>query len=123
MKKTILFVLTTAFLSAFCACRNGHSKVYSGLEKEVSHIESQILETASCDDLQMLSFGILGLKSDIENASIGQSVSEEEAKGLAALADRLETLWRNKWNDLGCDAKFEEDDELYSSSDDDYPTL
>lgn len=123
MRKSIILVCITVFLSMLCACRNGHSKAYSGLEKDVAHIESQILETTSCDDLQMLGFGILGLRSDIENASIGLSVSEEETKTLTALADRLEALWRNKWNDLGCDAKYEEDDELYSSSDDDYPTL
>ena len=103
----------------FYACRNGHSKVYLGLEKEVSYIETKILETDSCDDLQILSFSILGMRSDIENANNAQTVTATEAEGLTGMVDRIERLWQNKWNDLGCDAEFKEDDELYSSSDDD----
>ena len=120
MRKTIVFVFITIAFSMFYACRNGHSKVYSGLEKEVTFIENQILETDSCDDLQMLNFSILGLRSDIENASIGQAVTQVESEGLTGMVERLERLWQNKWNDLRCDAEFTEDDELYSSSDDDY---
>lgn len=123
MKKTIIFVLVTAFLSMFCACRNGHSKVYVNLEKETTLIESKILETDNCDDLQLLSFSILGLRSDLENATLERAVSESEANELTQIAERLERLWEQKWNDLGCDAEFNEDDELYSSSDDDYPSM
>lgn len=124
MKKTIVFVLVTAFLSTLCACGNGHSKVYVNLEKETTLIESKILETDNCDDLQLLSFSILGLRSDLENATVERSVSETETTELTQTADQLERLWQNKWNDLGCDAEYNEDDELYSSSDDDdYPSL
>lgn len=123
MKKTILFALVTAFLSTLCACRNGHSKVYVNLEKETTLIESKILETDNCDDLQMLSFSILGLRSDLENATLESQVSEAETTELTQSADRLQKLWENKWNDLDCDAEINEDDELYSSSDDDYPSF
>ena len=123
MKETIIFVLVTAFSSMLCACRNSHSKVYVNLEKETSLIETKILETDNCDDLQLLSFSILGLHSDLENATLERTVSEAEASVLAQASNRLERLWENKWNDLGCDASFNEDDELYSSSDDDYPSF
>ena len=93
------------------------------LEKETTLIESKILETDNCDDLQMLSFSILGFRSDLENATLESSVSEAEAAELTQSANRLQKLWENKWNDLGCDAEIKEDEELYSSSDDDYPSM
>ncbi len=120
MKKILAFVFVTITISMICSCNHGHSKVYVALEKEAGFVESQIQTLDGCDDLQMLSFSILGLRSDLENARRDQSVSETEALELAKMADRLDAVWQSKVNALDCDADVEETDELVTSDEDDY---
>ena len=101
------------------SCGNGHSKVYESLTKEAALIEGQMQETTTCDDLQMLSFSILGLRSDLENACLDQSVSEAEADELTKEAMRLESVWMDKSASLGCSSQ-DEAEELVTSEVDDY---
>lgn len=119
MKKTLVLMTAAAVFSMFCACRNGHSKAYTNLEKEANSIESQILETELCDDLQMLSFSILGFRSDFENARNDLSLSEQEAQSIDALASHLESVWHGKSFTMGCDTVTEEAEELVTSENDD----
>ena len=114
MRKVSIVVFATVLFSATWSCSNGHSKVYESLEKEVSVIESQIGETDACDDFQMLSFSILGLRSDLENACIEHSLSEEEADALTKEAMRLESVWLAKSAALGC-ASQDDTEELVTS--------
>ena len=101
------------------ACRNGHSKVYSNLEKEATTIEGQIMETEDCDDLQMLSFSIMGFRSDFENARDELTVTENEALSLDAMANHLESVWHGKSFTMGCDTLTETSEELDTAEDDD----
>ena len=119
MKKTFVLMIAVAVFSMLCACRNGHSKAFTQLEKEANSIESQILETEVCDDLQMLSFSILGFRSDFENARNDLSLTEEEVQSLDALAIHLESVWHGKSFNMGCDTVAEEAEELVTSEDDD----
>lgn len=119
MRKTAIIFLVTILFSVLYSCGNGHSKVYVNLEKEVAVIEGKMQETATCDELQMLSFSILGLRSDLENACLDQSVSEAEADELTKEAMRLESVWMEKSASLGCSSQ-DEAEELVTSELDDY---
>ena len=119
MKKTYVLVFVIAVFSMLYACRNGHSKVYSNLEKEATTIEGQIMETEDCDDLQMLSFSIMGFRSDFENARDELTVTENEALSLDAMANHLESVWHGKSFTMGCDTLTETSEELDTAEDDD----
>ena len=119
MKKTIILVFITLTLSVLYSCRNGHSKAYVSLEKEVSLIEAKIQETDNCDDLQMLNFSILGFRSDLENARQDLDLSEDEAETLEQMAERLDSACQAKAKSLNCAAQ-SDDDALITSDEDDY---
>lgn len=119
MKKTYVLVFVITVFSMLYACRNGHSKVYSNLEKEATTIEGQIMETEDCDDLQMLSFSIMGFRSDFENARDELTVTENEALSLDAMANHLESVWHGKSFTMGCDTLTETSEELDTAEDDD----
>jgi len=123
MKKFALFSFVIALFSVFCSCGNGHSKAYLGLEKNELNIEGQIMETANCDDLQMLSFSILGFRSDLENAFRDLSVTEKEAEELTKMADHLDVVWQSKSSSLGCESFDADAEELITSEEDDYNIL
>jgi hypothetical protein len=120
MRKIAFLFIASFLLSMAYSCQNKHSKAYSGLEKEIAAVEGQILEIDNCDDLQMLSFSILGLRSDLENACREQAVSEVEADELTKAVAHLDSVWQGKSSTLGCEAYFEAADELVTSEDDEY---
>ena len=110
-------------MSVICSCNHGHSKAYVALEKEMNYIETQINELDNCDDLQMLSFSILGLRSDLENARQDLAVSETEAAELEKMTDHLDAVWQSKVDTLDCTSNVEDDEELVTSDEDDYDIL
>ena len=115
----MLAMMATSF-SMLYSCGNGHSKVYSALEKDMNLVEAEIHEANSCDDLQMLTFNIMGLRSDLENALQDLSVTEQEAEALYKMAEHLESLWDSKSEALKCDEQQTGDDDLVTAEDDDY---
>lgn len=118
MKRIALLFFVIVMLSMVYSCRNGHSKAYADFVKETALVETKILETDNCDDLQMLSFSILGLRSDLENACRDQSVAEAEADELTKAVARLDAVWQGKSTELGCERYFNDSDELITSEDD-----
>jgi hypothetical protein len=92
------------------------------MEQEVLTIENEINATSDCDDLQMLNFGILGLRSDLDNLMQSAAIPDGEISQLDEMLTRLEATWNGKWSALECDKNLS-DDEMDTSGEEDgeYP--
>lgn len=99
------------------SCDEGHSKKYTAMDKSLISLENQIHVTDSCDDFQMLSFGILGIKTDFEKLQQEGALSESEAVELTGRLLQLDKIWSEKLASMDCNQS--EEDELYTSGDDD----
>ena len=119
MRKIIISIAVMLSLSVVYSCQQRHSKVFGNLEKESAEIEEAIRVADSCDHLQMLSFSILGFRSDFEDAQRSQSLVDGESEALGNMADRLEKAWIDRANVLGCDDVWNEAYELRTSDTDD----
>ena len=114
--KRLALILSLAL--GICSCNNGPSKPYQMLEEESQAIEAKIGETTNCDDLQMLHFGILGLRSDFDNLKLIEEVKESEIEQMREILDQLDATWEKRWNSLGCEQP-DSDDELDTSGEED----
>lgn len=121
MRKLASLVLFAAMLVGFLACGDEHSKSFQTLEKDINKLEQSIIETDNCDDLMLFSFGILGLKSDVENLQGNETVKEGEIETLNGLVERIEIMWNEKMVSLNCQEPTDEDSELDTSGEDDDP--
>lgn len=121
MRKLASLVLFAAMLVGFLACGDEHSKAFQTLEKDINKLEQSIIETDNCDDLMLFSFGILGLKSDVENLQGNETVKEGEIETLNGLVERIEAMWNEKMVSLNCQEPTDEDSELDTSGEDDDP--
>ena len=114
--KRLALILSLA-LGIF-SCNNGPSKPYQMLEETSLSIEAKISETTNCDDLQMLHFGILGLRSDFDNLKLIEEVKESEIDQMRKILDQLDATWEKRWNALGCEQP-DTDDDLDTSGEED----
>lgn len=114
------FVLTFSLLG-LCSCQNGHSKEYRAMEQEVGDLQLKVQETEDCDELQMLSFSILGLRSDLDNLQQETTVTEAEIGALGDLVDGLDAAWRGKVTALECNQYQAAEEEYDTSGEEDFP--
>jgi hypothetical protein len=89
----------------FClgSCGEKNSKQFKAMEEEILSIENQINTIADCDELQMLNFGILGLRSDLDNLIQSAEIPDTEISQLDEMLTGLEATWNGKWSTLECD--------------------
>ena len=87
----------------FCSCGHQASKQFKVMEGEVSSIENQMNELTNCDDLQMLNFSILGLRSDLDNLIQTAAIPDAEITKIDEMLTNLEAAWSGKWAALECD--------------------
>ena len=80
------------------------------MEENVQSIEVQIAETTDCDDLQMMHIAILGLRSDIDNLRIEETIPETETNQLESMVDELEATCNGKRASLDCDQTISDED-------------
>ena len=118
MNRLSIIALLTALTLCICSCGNRTSKEFKAMEEEVVSIENQINTTTDCDDLQMLNFGILGLRSDLDNLIRAEGIPDEEIIQLDEMLTRLEATWNGKWSVLECD-QIISDDEMDTSGEED----
>lgn len=114
MKRLSIIVILTAFVLGLCSCSEQPSKQFKAVEEEVKSIEEKISGIDDCDDLQMLNFAIMGLRSDLENLEQGGEIPETELSQLNDMVDGLEATWNGKWAALDCEETMG-DDELDTS--------
>ncbi len=112
----------TALALCICSCGNRASKQFKDMEQEVLSIENEINATTDCDDLQMLNFGILGLRSDLDNLMQSAAIPDGEISQLDEMLTRLEATWNGKWSTLECDKNLiDEEMDTSGEEDGDYP--
>lgn len=110
MNRLSIIAMLTAMTLFLCSCGNRTSKQFKAMEEEVTTVENQINTAEDCDDLQMTNFGILGLRSDLDNLIQTAEISDEEINKLDEMLTRLEAAWNGKWATLNCDQIINEDE-------------
>ena len=109
MKRLSIIALLTALLFCAGSCGEKHSKQFKAMEEEILSIENQINAISDCDDLQMLNFSILGLRSDLDNLIQSAEIPDTEISQLDESLTGLEATWNGKWSTLECDQTLIED--------------
>ena len=110
MNRLSIIAMLTAMTLCLCSCGSRMSKQFKAMEEEVTTVENQINTAEDCDDLQMTNFGILGLRSDLDNLIQIGEISDEEINKLDEMLTRLEAAWNGKWATLNCDQIINEDE-------------
>ena len=103
MERLSIIALLTALMFCFVSCGEKNSKQFKAMEEEILSIENQINTIADCDELQMLNFGILGLRSDLDNLIQSAEIPDTEISQLDEMLTGLEATWNGKWSTLECD--------------------
>lgn len=120
MNRLSIIAMLTVLTLCVCSCGNRTSKQFKAMEEEILSIENQINTISDCDDLQMLNFGILGLRSDLDNLFQAAEIPEEEINKLDEMLTRIEATWNGKWSALDCDQIINEDEMDTSGEEDVY---
>ena len=102
MNRISIMALLAALMRCFSACDNPVSKQFNAMQEEITTIETKINEITDCDELQMMNFAILGLRSDMDNYRQESDMTEAEIGKLDDMIDKLEATWNGKWVSLGC---------------------
>ena len=110
MNRQTITAILAALTLFLCSCGNHMSKQFKAMEEEVADVENQINTAEDCDDLQMTNFGILGLRSDLDNLIQAAEIPDEEINQLDEMLTRLEAAWNGKWATLECDQIINEDE-------------
>ena len=103
MKRLSIIAMLTALMFCLGSCGEKQSKQFKAMEEEVLSIENQINTISDCDELQMLNFGILGLRSDLDNLIQSAEIPDTEISQLDEMLTGLEATWNGKWSTLECD--------------------
>ena len=119
MKRLSIMVMLTALALCVCSCGDSVSKPFKAMQEEVQSIEKQISEITDCDDLQMLNFGILGLRSDLDNLILSSEIPDTEISQLDEMLTNLEATWNGRWAVLDCEQALGVD-EFDTSGEEDY---
>jgi septation ring formation regulator EzrA len=102
----------------FYSCGEQSSQAVQALEKEIKNVETQIQETNDCDDLQLITFSILGLRTDLEKLQQDETVKESEILELTNTIDQLDASLTGKYVALDCNQAI--DDEIETFGEDEY---
>ena len=102
--------MLTALMFCFGSCGEKQSKQFKAMEEEILSIENQINTISDCDELQMLNFGILGLRSDLDNLIQSAEIPDAEISQLDEMLTGLEATWNGKWASLDCEQNMLEDE-------------
>ncbi len=119
MKRFILILLNALLLVTY-ACTEKPSKAVQALRKDIESFETKIQETEDCDELQMFTFSILGLRTDLEKLNQDETVKEAEILELTNAIDLLDASLTGKYAALDCNQAAGDDSELDVFGDDAY---
>lgn len=102
IRKYFSLAMMAAVLCVFSACGEKHSAKYTEMEADIQTIEQQISETNDCDELQLLYFGILGLRSDLIAPEEEGGLAEAEFEEISNKINDLEVMHKTKTLQLDC---------------------
>ena len=112
-------IVTLALALCLGSCGDTTSKQFKAMEEEITTIENQINDLTDCDDMQMLKFSILGLRSDLDNLIQSAEIPDTEINQLDEMLTRIEASWSGKWAALECDQVIN-NDEMDTAGEEDY---
>ena len=122
MNKFSSIALFAVLMLCLGSCGTQSSKQFKELSEEASSIGTQIDTTTDCDDMQMLNFGILGLRSDLDNLIQSAEIPDNEISQLETIVTELEAAWNGKWSVIECE-QIVSDDALDTSGEEDGGTI
>lgn len=108
--KILSIIAVLALMMGLGSCGDQHSKQFKAMEEELKSIEAKINEIADCDELQMMNFSILGLRSDVDNYRQDSELSDAEIEQLDGMIDQLVASWNGKWAALDCEKNINEEE-------------
>lgn len=111
MKKLCFFSLIALFLGVY-SCEEKRSKVLEDMQKDIENLETQIQETNDCDELQLLTFSVLGLRTDLEKLQQDESIKEAEILEMTNIVDQLDASLTGKYVALDCNQIGSEEGEI-----------
>lgn len=117
--KRLLFLSLTVLLLGICSCGEQSSKAVQALQKDIEGVEAKIQETDNCDDLQLLTFSILGLRTDLEKIQQTEELTESELLSLTDAIDQLDASLTGKYVALDCNQNAA-DGEIETFGEDEY---
>jgi hypothetical protein len=102
------------------SCGEHTPKAVQALEKDINSLEAKIQETEDCDDLQLLTFSILGLRTDLEKLLQDETVTEGVALTLTESINQLDASLTGKFAALDCSQAAGDESEIDVFGDDEY---
>ena len=102
IRKFFSMALIAAVLCVFSACKEKHSAKYAEMEADIQTVEQQISENNDCDELQLVYFGILGLRSDLTLPEEEGGLAETEFEEISNKINDLEVMLKTKTQQLDC---------------------
>lgn len=119
MKKLVILSLT-ALLLVLYSCKDHPSKAFQTMQKSIKDVETQIVETENCDDLQLFTFAVLGLRTDLEKLQEDETVKEGELLELLNEVDQLDASLTGKYAMLNCEQNNSGEMEIEAFGEDEY---
>lgn len=117
--RRLSFFLLTALLLVLYSCGEQPSKAVQALEKDIKGLEAKIQETNDCDELQLLTFSILGLSTDLEQIQQAENLTEDKVLSLNDAINQLEASLNGKYAALDCNQNVDEG-EIETFGEDEY---
>lgn len=117
--RRLSFFLLTALLLVLYSCGEQPSKAVQALEKDIKGLEAKIQETNDCDELQLLTFSILGLSTDLERIQQAENLAEDKVLSLNDAINQLEASLNGKYAALDCNQNVDEG-EIETFGEDEY---
>ena len=102
IRKFFSLALIAVVLFAFSACGEKHSEKYTEMETDIQAVEKQLSVTDDCDELQLVYFSILGLRSDLTLPEEEGGLAEAEFEIISNKINDLEVMYNTKTMQLDC---------------------
>lgn len=102
IRKFFSLALMAVVLCTLSACGEKHSEKYTEMETDIQAVEQQISETSDCDELQLIYFSILGLRSDLTLPEEEGGLPEAEFEVISNKINDLEVMYNTKTMQLDC---------------------
>ena len=116
--------MLASLLLVLYSCGDQPSKAVQDMEKKIKDVETQIQETNECDDLQLITFTILGLRTDLEKLQQDETVKEAEIMELSNSIDQLDASLTGKYVALDCSQNGDEEIDTFGEEEyEDYNIL
>ena len=102
IRKYFSLAMMAAVFCVFSACGEKHSAKYTEMEADIQTVEQLISETNDCDELQLVYFSILGLRSDLIAPEEEGGLAETEFEEISNRINDLEVMHKTKTMQLDC---------------------